>query len=607
MRRVFVRYGLVTLRWLWQLWLWVILIVGVLSLLLFAIFYRLSEYRPQIEYWASEMLQQPIIIGDISTDWIEGAPTLELQQIRLVSPDKNSFIEIPQIRIGLSMLTSLLQQQLITSQINLNIKQLTLHRQLDGSVRVVGFAESETSQQTNKPINADANFLLRWLLKQQDIQLQIERVTWQELQHKPLHFDDLGLHLKKQAENNHISGQIGLPIGEIQQTLQFSSISQWDDINLLHLNGQIQCSPKKIQTLPIFSSQIEINPNENKGFNIDLSQLYIQTIAQSSDANQLNIIINPNGYQHDISAKLAFLDLEPSFLLAKQFLKNTPFLDQLKSIATKGHLRQIQLDYPANKKWELKTELENIYFKYQQHKIKKLSGSVTAQAEQVKINIAHANMDFIEPSLYGHALYFKELETNIQIKKQPENIEITINKFKVQEQNTPMQLKGKVDILPNKPPYLDLDLMIGKVQAKNIYRYIPDKEIAKTAHWLQQALIGGYLDNARLRLKGNTNTVFKLEKNQLQFDAKAQQIKLNYATGWFPIQKLSAKLKISNNQLIITPSQAYLLNSPFQYASVKIPKLTGNHKKVVISGKLDTTAQKVFKFLYETPLAKKID
>ncbi|MEK7991362.1 MAG: AsmA-like C-terminal region-containing protein [Thiotrichaceae bacterium] len=605
--RVLVRYGLVTLRWLWILWLWIILIVGVLSLLLFALFYRLSEYRPQIEHWATEMLQQPIIIGDISTDWIDGAPTLELQQIRLVSPDKKSFIEIPQVSVGLSMITSLLQRQLITSQISLNINQLTLHRQLDGSVRVVGFAKSEASQQTNEPINADADFLLKWLLKQEDIQLQIERVTWQELQRKPLYFDSLGLNLQKKAENNHIAGQIDLPIGDIQQTLQFSTISQWDNIDLLHLTGQIQLSPQEIQISPIFSSQIEVNPNISKGFDIDLSQLYIQTSAQISDANQLKFSINPNGYQYDISTKLAFLDLEPTFLLAKKFLKNTEYLDKLKSIATKGHLRQIQFDYPANKQWQLKLDLEDIYFKYQQHKIKKLSGTVLIQPEKTNITISHADMDFIEPSLYGHGLYFKALEADIQLQKQLQNLKLTFNKFKLKEQDTPIQVAGKIDISPNKPPYLNLDVNIGKIQAKNIYRYIPDQEIAKTATWLQHALIGGYLDSARLKLKGAANTVFKLEKNQLQFEAKAQQIKLNYATDWFPIEKLTAKLKISNNQLIITPSHAYLLNSPFKYSSVKIPKLTGNNKKVLISGKLETNAQKVFKFLYETPLSKKID
>ncbi|MCV6637557.1 AsmA-like C-terminal region-containing protein [Candidatus Albibeggiatoa sp. nov. NOAA] len=605
--RVIVRYGLVTLRWLYFLGLWLILIVGVLSILIIALFYRLSDYRPQIEYWASEMLQQPIIIGDISGNWIDGAPTLELQQIRLVSPDKSSFIEVPQVRVGLSMLTSLLQQQVITSQINLNIKQLVLHRQLDGSVRVVGFAESETSQQSHEPINADADFLLKWLLKQQDIHLQIGRVTWQELQRKPLHFDEVGLQVQKKANNNHIMGQVHLPFGDIQQTIQFSTVSQWHDIDLLHLNGQIQSLPQNTQTLPIFSSQIEINPTEQQGWNIDLSQLYIQSSPQNAEANQLNININPNGYQYDIDAKLAFLELEPMFLLSKQILKDMNILEQLRSIATKGRLSQIQFHYPANQPWKLSTELDNIYFKYQQHKVKALSGQITAQPDQVNINITHAHVDFIEPSLYGHGLYFEDLQTQVQLQKQQQDIQISINKFKVKEQKTPIDLVGKINILAEKQPYLDLDAQFGKMAAKNVYRYIPDKEIGKTAEWIKKALIGGQLDSARLQLKGAANTVFKLEKNQLQFDAQASQVKLNYATDWFPIEKLNAKLKIEKNQLIITPKQAYLLNSPLQQTHVIIPKLTGKDKKVLISGKLNTTATKVFKYLYETPLSKKID
>jgi uncharacterized protein (TIGR02099 family) len=600
--RVFVRYGLVTLRWLWLLWLWIILILSLLSILLFALFYRLSDYRPQIEYWASEMLQQPIIIGDISTDWIEGAPTLELQQIRLLSPDKQSSIDIPQIRVGINMLTSLLQQQVITSQINLNINQLVLYRQLDGSVRVVGINESDTKQ---KPINSDADFLLQWLLTQKDIQLQIERVTWQELQRKPLHFDDVKLHSQKKAENNHIAGHITLAFADTAPTLQFSTTSTWHNIDLSDLQGNIQLSTP--QALPILSSEISVKPNNQKGWNIDLAPLYFQANPQHAEANQLNIAINPNGYQYDISAKLAFLELEPAFLLSKRFLQNTDFIQQLNTITTKGHLKNIELHYPANKQWTIDTQIEQFYLKYQQHKIKKLSGHLRVQAQQMNVHITDADIDFTESSLFGHTLYFKGLKTDIQLKKQQQNVNIHIRDFQVKERNTPFQLIGKIDIIEDKSPYLDLEVKIDKIKAKNVYRYIPDREIANTAHWLKKSLLNGQLDNIRLNLKGAANTVFKLETNQLQFTAQARQVKLNYATDWFPIEKLSGKLKIAHNELTITPKQAYLLNTPFTSASVTIPKLTGNDKKILISAKMDTSAQKVFTFIYETPLSKKID
>jgi len=602
--RVLVRYGLVTLRWLWILWLWVLLILGLLFVLLFAVFYRLSDYQPQIEHWASEILQQPIVIGDISTGWDNGAPTLELQQIRLVSPDQQGFIEIPKARIGLSMLTSLLKRQWITSQIHLNINQLTLHRQLDGSVRVIGFSESETAVNNQQSINTDAQFFLQWLLTQEQIQLHITRVTWQELQRKPLHFDDLNLNLQKKVESNIITGQIVLPINEQPHILQLSTTSQWYQTDLLDLQGKIQLLTP--QNTALFSSQIIVNPNQHQGWQIQFPKLHVHTAPETMQ-NQLDIQITPNGYQHDITAHLAFLDLSNVEPVAKQFLTNNEILTQLNQLEAKGYLKHIQLNYPANQQWTASAKLDRFYFNYQQHYIKNLTGHINLQPEQAKIHISDAEVNFIEPSLYGHGLYFKNLNTEVTLQKQQNATSVQIHQFKVQEQNTPINVTGKVDIPSEKPPFLDLVIKIGKISAEHVYRYLPDKEIANTANWLNKALISGTLLKSELRLKGAADNVFKLEKNLLQFKATAQQIKLNYADDWFPIEKLNATLKIANNQLEITPSQAYLLGSSLKNTMVKIPKLTGNDKKVLITGKMDTTAQKVFTYLYETPLSKKID
>ncbi len=590
--RLFVRYSLVTLRWLWLLWLWIILIAGLLFLLLFALFYRLSDYRPQIEDWASNMLQQPIIIGDISTNWIDGAPTLELQKVRLISPDKSSFIDIPQVRVGLNMLTSLRQKQFITSQINLNIKQLTLKRQLDGSVHIVGIAESDTAQ----AVDIEAHLLLQWLLDQQNIQLQIGQLTWQELQRKPLYFEQIGLHLQKKSEQNHISGQVSVPIGETRQFITFSTVTEWKEKRLSQLNGQFQFT--SAPNSPIFAAHIAVKPDQNQGWDIDLSHI--------ASANQLNVKIRPNGHQYDISAKLAFLDLESLFLLAKRFLNNTDILEKLQSIAIKGQLKQVEFDYFANNTWKLKTKLDNIYLKHQKHKVKNLSGFLTAQPQQARIEIANGELDFVEPSLYSHHLNINQLQTDIHIQKQQQDVTINIDKLHFQEQQTPMQILGKVVLSQYKQPFLDLDVKIGRMLAKNVYRYIPDQEIANTADWLKKALLSGELENINLKLKGAVNTVFKLEKNQFQLTARAKQIKLNYAAGWFPIKKLTAQFEVANNQLIIKPQQAYLLGTPLQ-ATVRIPKLTGNDKKVLISVKMETQAKKVFKYLYETPLSEKID
>jgi uncharacterized protein (TIGR02099 family) len=94
-----VSYSLGNLYQLWQLWLRLLLLLGLLILSILLAFHILPNYHSQIENLATKLLQQPIVIGDISTTWQHGMPILQLQHISLPNIAENLQFEAVKLKL----------------------------------------------------------------------------------------------------------------------------------------------------------------------------------------------------------------------------------------------------------------------------------------------------------------------------------------------------------------------------------------------------------------------------------------------------------------------------------------------------------------------------
>ena len=190
------------LHWLWRLWLWIWLLLCLFILILALLWPKLPDYRSEVEQLLNTVLKQPITIGQLDTYWVDGMPTIAVQQVHLVDAQ----IEIAYAEVVIDVIASLRQARWVTQSFTVRISQLALTRTVEGRITLVGL-----------PANQSPGHLewLSWLWQQPAVSIQVATLQWLEPQQAPLTFSAAELSLNWQANIPWLHGQVNFP----QQTL----------------------------------------------------------------------------------------------------------------------------------------------------------------------------------------------------------------------------------------------------------------------------------------------------------------------------------------------------------------------------------------------------
>ena len=148
------------LHWLWRLWLWIWLLLCLFILILALLWPKLPDYRSEVEQLLNTVLKQPITIGQLDTYWVDGMPTIAVQQVHLVDAQ----IEIAYAEVVIDVIASLRQARWVTQSFTVRISQLALTRTVEGRITLVGL-----------PANQSPGHLewLSWLWQQPAVSIQV--------------------------------------------------------------------------------------------------------------------------------------------------------------------------------------------------------------------------------------------------------------------------------------------------------------------------------------------------------------------------------------------------------------------------------------------------
>lgn len=163
------------LHCLWRLWLWIWLLLCLFVLILALLWPKLPEYRAEVEQLLTTVLKQPITIGQLDTYWVDGMPTIAVQQVHLVDAQ----IEITYAEIVIDVLASLKQAQWVTQSFMVRISQLALTRTATGQITLVGLSTHQS------PGHLEG---LIWLWQQPLVSIQVATLQWWEPHQTPLTF-----------------------------------------------------------------------------------------------------------------------------------------------------------------------------------------------------------------------------------------------------------------------------------------------------------------------------------------------------------------------------------------------------------------------------------
>lgn len=600
-------YFIQLILWLmWRMMLWAVLLSTLFVLILLILFARLSHYQTEIETWLSTMLQQPVSIKKIDTYWSQGQPILTLKNVDLLDPrDQHDLITINQLNIQIDLFTSLYDWQLITEDIILKIHRLTLVRQIDGSIHVVGLADGETKE----PIrHRDVSQVFRWILQQTHIQVETSQLIWQERQQAPLILRQIHLSIRQIPAKRHlINGQLLLPLKKGKGKLRFATESHWQQAQLLQLVGDIDFEPINNPILPSIAGELRAVPGiKPHSWQLYINQLHVHTPRQTWTPNTLQLKFQPTRQGFIVHSQLSFLILDELMPWLMNIAPDHNSSHYLKTVATGGNLYDIQMDYTSGQRWAVTTHFKNLTLRYKDSQISQLAGQMSLGGQSGQLELSHAKLKFQDDELYSHPLNINNIQGNIQWQQTPTGRQVSIPQLTGQHDQTPIEVMGDIKLPPGKEPILDLMVQIGQDSVKQVAHYLPDKKLDKTVDWLQKSLLKGYLTDTQLRLNGSLDNVFKLEKKQFQLSTNLKQVDLRYIEDWPILQDIDAKLHISDDQLTVTSQKAHLFNSQIRDMTVSIPQLSADNLMVVVQGKINSFGEDALRFIANSPLRDQI-
>lgn len=537
------RFSLNLLRFLWKLWLWLCLLASFSVLLLALLFPRLPEYRTQIEQWISQVLEQPIVIGNLETYWVDWQPTVALQQVRLLDAHgEQNVVEIAYAEIVFNLWESIQQAQLMTNSLVLNGIQLKLARNQEGHIRLVGLPEQGS---TDKTIG------LQWLLQQPEISFHTTMLTWLEPSQPPFVFSNLQLAVEQQTSGYRITGQVDLPQQLIQgisaktvsfvmqvnnaqpfpidgefavEQLQFVAKSSLPPV-FQALQGKFAVSQHKDGSWQITIKQHLVNFAQQQWLPHEISVQMVLTETETQFLEQIGLLVsktNESNLQNrlEISGSIKAFSLESllSQLPPKVFNQvSSQFLDTLKT--TRGTLHDIQWKYTPNH-WRVRTHFMDLTMPAQGQVpgISDSSGQIDIMSSQGKLLLDKGAVTFNLPGLTNSPVSLTQLQGELKWQRAQEQWHLTTSTLQAIDKKTKMQVQvvGSVDIPFSEKgglPDSNLKVTLRNGQLSSLLKYLPVQNLPKeVVRQLNQAQLEGYLNQAQLLIKGKgKQTSFELK------------------------------------------------------------------------------------------------
>ncbi|MGH8677799.1 MAG: YhdP family protein [Burkholderiales bacterium] len=150
----------------------------------------------------------------------------------------------------------------------------------------------------------------------------------------------------------------------------------------------------------------------------------------------------------------------------------------------------------------------------------------------------------------------------------------------------------------------DFSAVLVRGEAREVWRYVPNLAPG-TRDWLKRALLSGRATDVRARLSGPLDKFPFVDGKSGVFEvvANAQDVTLDYANGWPPLEGVAGEVAIRGNRMEISPRTARLLGMDVSKTQARIPGLGGHEEHLLIKGELSAAAQDFLRFVSVSPVA----
>lgn len=615
---------------------------------------NLESYRGQVEEQASAALGQAVRIKTLRTRLIGLTPTVVLEDVRLLdSKAEQAVAHFREARVGIDLLESLKQYQLVTAELTVLGAELTVLRRVDGSLRVEGLAQDGESDP------AAVEGIGRWLQAQQRITLRESRLHWRDLKRqRELSLDSVEVELANSAERHQLNIEVALPTGagralhlafdvegdvlragawqgrgyleatDIQLALLQQELGPIAGIKLqqgavdLRLWGEWQegrlqqvTATGALRNLHLQAPAGEVHLASLGGagvwqrfggsWNLRLGELQLARAATDKpEAIQAALWHDGVSWQLQFSA----IELADVATLAVLAPLGDEQRDVVASLKPQGKVRQLRLILPDGKLAHVQGVFDQVSIAPWQQLpgVSGLSGRFVWSGNDGQLLLEGNNSVVDLPRLFRAPLALRQLQGNIELHRSAGGWLVLARNVRANNNDIHTVVDAEAHIPPQGSPYLNLQGQFWNGRAASAPLYMPAHIMDPDAlSWLDRAFRDGTVTSGGVIFHGPlARFPFDQDEGRFEVDFRVRDAELFFQPGWPSIQHLDARVNFHNRSMLINATKGSMYDSRVEQAQVEIRDL--HHPLLQVSGEARLKDGDTIRLLRDTPLRERL-
>lgn len=616
-------------RWVFRIFDWVMLVLTVLIVLVAILFSlarifipHLANYQTRIQNWASEALQEPVKIGQMTAVWRGIGPELEFRQVEILNKSATQpIIKVNKLIVGIDILDSLFKWRFEPGWIVVDGANVVVRQDQNNNLMINGYQPQPSLQSQN-----NAKAFLEWLLDQDKIYIENINLTWIDKNGNIVPFKHIKLKFTQGLITNELLAsalvdnppkptpvRLVLKFGGDLLTRSFaikfyanvknfplafwlakripnivinsgeSNFELWGEWNQNQLqNVQTKYEVKNlnftssyfIQPISVIESTGDIIWQRTvQGWNLAGDKIQIRLPEQnwSNLSWSLENVLANNSIPAQQTFKINDLTLEKT----KNLLKTTTFLSsrnlsRLQTLNPTGQLKNITLIHQGNdwnnNSFSLNAEFDQINWNALQNipGVRNLKGSINFTPQQGTLVLNTNNAFLYFNKLFRSPLPIDTLQGTVNWQNDINGL--TIKSSSLTTENNFLNIKSNFSLIF---PTLQQSPIINLVGGFNVtdpvtaIHYLPVGIMPKGAvRWLDEAIVAGQAMSGDVILSGPLQHFpFDNKEGKFIVDSQVRDLTLHYHDQWPDILHINGELIFDGSSMTVNANSGQIFNA----------------------------------------------
>lgn len=626
-----------------------------LSVIRFWLLPEVSRFRGELQARAGDLIGETVRIGSISARMQGLEPQLVLHDFTIIDQEAvTPALSFRRVRLGISLLSSLLERSPALTSLRLEDARITIVRQRDGSIAIRG-------------LNA-GNGPPAWLFSLKSIQLRNVDLQWQDLQAgSPLiTFGRVNVRGLNEDARHRLSAAVELSPG-IGKSLRLVADLQGEETDPRMWGGRVYLESEDFRpewmadlysfpatlrsgladlrlwsewrqgtvetlrgtlelTKPIVAyisdggveSQLGLDELssrfswESKGdaWRFSLNQLRMAIAGQIWPETDLVVEVgrDDSSRRRTLRAAISTLRLEDLQIL-QNVLPPGELRDALRGMAPRGTLQQAQLVYglDGENAWGVCGGFRDVAINAWKNipGLGNLSGHVCGNDQRGGVGFSSRGASLSSPQLWQKPLPLQALQVIVNWSRDVGKLRLDIPTAIFEASGIRGQAALTVD-LPKagaETPFIDLRARFADVDAKALRDYLPLPAMpGASSAWLKEAFDGGRINQAEILFFGSVaDFPFRGREGVFQAYADVENLDLDFDPDWPHVTGLSGRIGFAGAGMSFDARSGVIGGAQIREAHGQTSDFDRD-PWLTVTGKISTDIPQSMSFLAQTPL-----